>query len=120
MIPTLSQHFAKCFVLKATIVTEAADGKEAQFRFDQQAPDLACLDVMMPGLSGFDLCRHFRKSHPRLPILFITAKSEEIDKVVGLELGADDYIVKTVWCQGSRRSRTSCCTTLHRWIRTKD
>ncbi len=57
-------------------------------------PDLACLDVMMPGLSGFDLCRHFRIVCPRMPILFITAKAEEIDKVVGLELGADDYIVK--------------------------
>lgn len=75
-------------------VTEAADGKEAQFRFNQRPPDLACLDVMMPGLSGFDLCRQFRKTHPRLPILFITAKSEEIDRVVGLELGGDDYIVK--------------------------
>ena len=87
---------ALCEVLRAEghVVTEAADGKEAQFRFDKQAPDLACLDVMMPGLSGFDLCKHFRKTHPRLPILFITAKSEEIDKVVGLELGADDYIVK--------------------------
>ena len=87
---------ALCEVLRAEghEITEAADGMEAQFRFDKKAPDLACLDVMMPGMSGFDLCRHFRKSHPRLPILFITAKSEEIDKVVGLELGADDYIVK--------------------------
>ena len=48
----------------------------------------------MPGLSGYDLCRHFRKTQPKMPILFITAKAEEIDKVVGLELGADDYIVK--------------------------
>lgn len=87
---------ALCEVLRGEghSVTEAADGKEAQFRFDKKAPDLACLDVMMPGVSGFDLCRHFRKTHPKLPILFITAKSEEIDKVVGLELGADDYIVK--------------------------
>ena len=75
-------------------VTEAADGKQAKFLFDQRPPDLACLDVMMPGLSGYDLCRHFRGNCPRMPILFITAKAEEIDKVVGLELGADDYIVK--------------------------
>lgn len=75
-------------------VTEAADGRQARFLFDQKTPDLACLDVMMPGLSGFDLCRHFRSVAPRMPILFITAKAEEIDKVVGLELGADDYIVK--------------------------
>lgn len=75
-------------------VTEAADGKEAAFRFERRVPDLVCLDVMMPGTSGFDLCRRFRTSHPRLPILLITAKGEEVDKVVGLELGADDYIVK--------------------------
>ena len=75
-------------------VTEAADGKQAKFLFDARAPDLACLDVMMPGLSGYDLCRHFRAACPRMPILFITAKAEEIDKVIGLELGADDYIVK--------------------------
>ncbi|NND96502.1 MAG: response regulator transcription factor [Pirellulaceae bacterium] len=75
-------------------VTEAADGQQAKFLFDNQPPDLACLDVMMPGLSGYDLCRHFRQTQPRMPILFITAKAEEIDKVVGLELGADDYIVK--------------------------
>ena len=75
-------------------VAEAADGRQAKCLFDQQPPDIACLDVMMPGLSGYDLCRHFRLSRPRMPILFITAKAEEIDKVVGLELGADDYIAK--------------------------
>ena len=75
-------------------VTEAADGLQAKSLFDSRIPDLACLDVMMPGISGFDLCRHFRNVSPRVPILFITAKAEEIDKVVGLELGADDYIVK--------------------------
>ncbi|MCP4888768.1 response regulator transcription factor [Rubripirellula sp.] len=75
-------------------VTEAADGLQAKSLFDSRIPDLACLDVMMPGLSGFDLCRHFRQVSPRMPILFITAKAEEIDKVVGLELGGDDYIVK--------------------------
>ncbi len=75
-------------------VTEAADGSEAMRLFEQHSPDLVCLDVMMPRLSGYDLCRHFRAVNPRMPILFITAKAEEIDKVVGLELGADDYIVK--------------------------
>ena len=75
-------------------VTEAADGYHAKYMFDHHSHDLACLDVMMPGLSGYDLCRHFRQHQPRMPILFITAKAEEIDKVVGLELGADDYIVK--------------------------
>ena len=75
-------------------VAEAADGKRAKELFDAHPPDIACLDVMMPEISGFDLCRHFRVSRPQMPILFITAKAEEIDKVVGLELGADDYIAK--------------------------
>ncbi len=75
-------------------VAQAADGTRAKQSFDRFPPDLACLDVMMPGISGYDLCRHFRATKPRMPILFITAKAEEIDKVVGLELGADDYIVK--------------------------
>jgi len=75
-------------------VAEACDGEQAKFLFDTDPPDVACLDVMMPGLSGYDLCRHFRSARPNMPILFITAKAEEIDKVVGLELGADDYIVK--------------------------
>ena len=92
----LNTRAALCEVLRAEghRVTEAADGKQAKFLFDKKRPDLACLDVMMPGLSGFDLCRHFRSVSPTMPILFITAKAEEIDKVVGLELGADDYIVK--------------------------
>jgi len=75
-------------------VSQAADGMQAKFIFDRHQPDITCLDVMMPGLSGDDPCRHFRSVSPRMPILFITAKAEEIDKVVGLELGADDYIVK--------------------------
>lgn len=75
-------------------VIEACDGMHARDLFDACPPDIACLDIMMPGLSGFDLCKHFRSHQPTMPILFITAKAEEIDKVVGLELGGDDYIVK--------------------------
>jgi DNA-binding response OmpR family regulator len=75
-------------------ITVAADGKQAEFYLRRQSFDMACLDVMMPGISGYDICRQIRKVDPRMPILFITAKGEEIDKVVGLELGADDYIVK--------------------------
>ena len=49
---------------------------------------------MMPGVSGYDVCREIRRFNPKVPVIFISAKSEEIDKVVGLELGADDFIVK--------------------------
>ncbi len=75
-------------------VRASANGSDAIRQFDAERPDLICLDVMMPGKSGYDVCRHVRSSDWRTPILFITAKAEEIDKVVGLELGADDYIVK--------------------------
>ncbi|HEX4997986.1 MAG TPA: response regulator transcription factor [Terriglobia bacterium] len=72
----------------------APDGKEALRLFARESPDFVCLDIMMPGVSGYDVCREIRRSSPDVPVIFISAKSEEIDKVVGLELGADDFIVK--------------------------
>ncbi len=72
----------------------AADGVQAWELFCRYGPDFVCLDVMMPGLSGYDVCRKIRSANPQVPVMFITAKGEEIDKVVGLEIGADDYIVK--------------------------
>ena len=77
----------------------AADGNQASKLFKEIAPDLICLDVMMPGRSGYDLCREFRSDRPEVSIIFITAKSEQFDKVLGLELGGDDYIVKPFGCQ---------------------
>ena len=77
----------------------AADGNQALKLFDEIVPDLVCLDVMMPGRSGYDLCRDFRRVRAEVPIIFITAKSEQFDKVLGLELGGDDYIVKPFGCQ---------------------
>jgi len=72
----------------------AADGQQAIEKFDSERPDFVCLDIMMPGESGYDVCRKIRKSDSRVPVIFLSAKSEEIDKVLGLELGADDYITK--------------------------
>ncbi len=72
----------------------AADGKEALACFVENSPDVVCLDIMMPDVSGYDVCREIRRINEHVPILFISAKSEEIDKVLGLEIGADDYIVK--------------------------
>jgi len=73
---------------------EASDGQSAIAQFRSASPDFVCLDIMMPGKSGYDVCREIRASGSEVPIVFISAKSEEIDKVVGLELGADDFIVK--------------------------
>jgi DNA-binding response OmpR family regulator len=75
-------------------VVPCGDGAIAAQSFVPGAFDLVCLDVMMGGLSGYDVCRHIRKTDQRVPVLFISAKSEEIDKVLGLELGADDFVVK--------------------------
>lgn len=75
-------------------VLAAADGAAALRIFASNRPDLVLLDVMMPEKSGYDVCREIRKEDARLPIIMLTAKGEEIDKVVGLELGADDYVTK--------------------------
>jgi len=75
-------------------VVTARDGREAIERYAAERPDMVVLDVMMPGASGYDVCREIRRKDPLTPVLMLTAKSEEVDKVVGLELGADDYIVK--------------------------
>jgi len=75
-------------------VSEAVNGEEALACFQEEAPDLAILDIMMPRLSGYDVCRAIRKEDAAMPILMLSAKSEEIDKVLGLELGADDYMTK--------------------------
>lgn len=75
-------------------VLTAANGTEALRLFEKEKPEVVCLDIMMPGLSGYDVCREIRRRDPLAGILFISAKSEEIDTVLGLELGADDFIVK--------------------------
>ncbi len=75
-------------------VVVAEDGQSALEMFESESPDLVCLDIMMPEVNGYDVCRRMRATRPAIPIVFISAKSEETDKVVGLELGADDFIVK--------------------------
>ncbi len=75
-------------------VTAAVDGVQALRLFAQEKFDLVVLDVMMPKASGYDVCRELRAKGARVPVLFLTAKGEEVDKVVGLKLGADDYVTK--------------------------
>jgi DNA-binding response OmpR family regulator len=72
----------------------ANDGIEGFTMYEKEHPDLVLLDVMMPGKSGYDVCRQIRSKDLSTPVLMLTAKGQEIDKVIGLELGADDYIVK--------------------------
>ena len=75
-------------------VRAVADGAAALSAYEERRPDLLILDVMMPKKSGYDVCTEIRKKDPILPILMLTAKSAESDKVLGLGLGADDYMTK--------------------------
>ncbi|MDN5347913.1 MAG: hypothetical protein PWP65_1477 [Clostridia bacterium] len=74
-------------------VLTARDGETALKLFKQERPHLIVLDWLMPGMSGLDVCREIRKES-KVPIIMLTAKAEEVDKLLGLELGADDYITK--------------------------
>jgi two-component system response regulator RegX3 len=74
-------------------VALAATGPDALVSFDRDGADLVLLDLMLPGLSGADVCRALRQ-RSAVPIIMLTARDSEIDKVVGLELGADDYVTK--------------------------
>lgn len=72
----------------------ASDGKEAIEIAEAKKPDLILLDLMLPEISGIEVCKMLRGQHINIPIIMLTAKSEEIDKVLGLEIGADDYMTK--------------------------
>lgn len=75
-------------------IETASDGEEGLNKIEENDYDLILLDVMLPKKSGFDVCREIRAKKIKTPLLMLTAKGEEIDKVLGLELGADDYITK--------------------------
>ena len=74
-------------------VITASDGGEAIALAENVRPDLVLLDLMLPGMHGFEICRALRK-HTSIPIVILTARSDEVDRIVGLEVGADDYITK--------------------------
>lgn len=75
-------------------VITASDGEEALKKAETEKPDLIVLDVMLPKLDGIEVCKRLRQQKLMFPILMLTAKDEEFDKVLGLELGADDYMTK--------------------------
>jgi len=95
------------------------DGKTALCRILQGEFDLIVLDIMLPGMDGFEVCREARMKGSRTPIIMLTAKGQEVDRVVGLELGADDYVtkpfsrreliarIKAVLRRGRERSRSA-------------
>ncbi|MFM1783976.1 MAG: hypothetical protein RLZZ579_253 [Actinomycetota bacterium] len=90
---TLREALAYLLKKEGYAITEAADGEQALAKFEKHSPDLIILDLMLPGISGTEVCKRIRKVS-NVPIIMLTAKDAEIDKVVGLEIGADDYVTK--------------------------
>ncbi|MDY4078474.1 MAG: response regulator transcription factor [Clostridium sp.] len=75
-------------------VIEAGSGEEGISKALNEKPDMAILDVMLPGIDGFQVCSKLRNEYPKIGIIMLTAKGQDMDKIMGLEYGADDYIVK--------------------------
>ena len=92
--PLTLDALAACIESEGFTVLRAADGREAVELWRSGKPDLLCLDIMMPHVDGYEVCRRVRASDRTLPILFLSAKNQELDVVVGLDLGADDFIRK--------------------------
>jgi two-component system response regulator RegX3 len=91
--PSLSEPLAFLLGREGYETTIAADGIAALAEFDRSIPDLVLLDLMLPGIAGTEVCREIR-TRSQVPIIMLTAKDSEVDVVVGLELGADDYVTK--------------------------
>jgi DNA-binding response OmpR family regulator len=92
--PTVSDVVRRYLEHAGLTVTLAADGPAALHRFEEDRPDLVVLDLMLPGIDGLEVCRRLRRRDTRVPIVMLTALGEESDRVLGLELGADDYVTK--------------------------
>jgi len=93
---SLANTIALNLQLEQYLVIIARSGSEALriFKANQSTINLVLLDVMLPDINGFDLCREFKSQNPALPVIFLTAKNQTSDKINGLKLGADDYISK--------------------------
>jgi DNA-binding response OmpR family regulator len=92
--PSLAQVVARELSTAGFRVLQARSGEEALRRHESERPDVVVLDWMLPGLDGLEVVRRLRASGASTPVLMLTARAEEADRVVGLEMGADDYLVK--------------------------
>ncbi len=90
----LAEGLRDNFEVEGYQVLLAHDGEEGLKTARSERPDIIILDVMMPKLSGFDVCKALRSGGDQTPIIMLTARTEEVDRVLGLELGADDYVAK--------------------------
>lgn len=107
--PTVSDVVLRYLERAGYQVDRAADGLAALAAVDRAAPDLVVLDLMLPGIDGLEVCRRLRQRAVTVPVIMLTALGEESDRILGLRLGADDYVTKPFspgsWCCGSAR----CC-----------
>ena len=123
--PSIVQ-LARMYLEREGFRTESAsDGESALEKVTRQHPALVVLDLMLPKLDGFEVCRRLRAAQSSVAILMLTARDEDIDKILGLELGADDYLtkpfnprelvarVKAILRRGERASRTDDTDTVH-------
>lgn len=92
--PLTLDTLAACVRSEGYECLRARNGHEALALWQQHKPSVVCLDIMMPLLDGYEVCRRIRNADTQVPILFLSAKSEEIDVVAGLQLGADDFVRK--------------------------
>ena len=92
--PAISRGLADNLRFDSHDVLTAGDGEEGYRLIRERAPDLVVLDLMLPKLGGYELCRKIRAEGSAVPILMLTARSDETDRVLGLDLGADDYVTK--------------------------
>ncbi len=92
--PNMVSGLRDNFEFEGYEVITAEDGVSGLDRALRESPDLVLLDVMMPRMSGLDVCRQLKAKRPSVPVIMLTARGQEVDKVVGLELGADDYVTK--------------------------
>jgi DNA-binding response OmpR family regulator len=92
--PNMVSGLRDNFEFEGYDVITAPDGVAGLQRALDESPDLVLLDVMMPRMSGLDVCKQLKTKRPSIPIIMLTARGQEVDKVVGLELGADDYVTK--------------------------
>jgi DNA-binding response OmpR family regulator len=90
----ISEPLRAALVAEGFAVDAAETGEDALARIDDELPDLVLLDLTLPGIDGLEVCRRLRVDHPALPIVMLTARAEEVDVVVGLGTGADDYVTK--------------------------
>lgn len=91
---TIAMGLETAFEFHGYQVLSAADGADGILKLQRDKPDLVILDLMLPGIDGYEVCQKIRRQDKEIPVVMLTAKSQESDKLLGFQLGADDYVTK--------------------------